>query len=755
MKLISTLLATASVANAIDTINYQKLGQCGIPAKGFNDNGDTDIWNDVLDRKKRQVFSSNSQQDDNQNNNSTSAGLRIVGGTTAKANSWPWQIHLAVCGKWYGVLECNICGGSLIHPQFVVSAAHCVPDGPAGTIILGADNVSEGGTQRVAVEKFIKHPKWGEYGGKMFDHDISVLKLKTAARMSAQVSPICLPSDDSCFATGTQCVVTGWGLLSETGGFPEQLQQVSVRLMKLAECKKFTGYKDLTDNMVCAGYINGQQDACAGDSGGPLVCRHPSGAWVLHGVVSWGYGCARASSPGIYARVSRLKDFVYGTIKTEIDCSKYGCGDGEYPVTSDSALDNSNLSEGNGFEFTDDEGNFDKTSGVDRCLKINNENLFNSGWYDQYKENRENEDMTPQWENGAEEEQVVETCQITEIPELDNPLEISYDSLRGASKGTLKSDKRSEYSDGSSYEQNQKCEWRLKPRQDADEFVRVTIKRRTSINCGGADALRITPMDNGARTYKMCNVRRDVNINSNHGVRIQFQSDDRRDYRKNGFVIDYKFVDRTHMCDSSSIVHLGNFDDFEAEVEEEIRAGKSTAAEKQQAVESIKRKQNGYKNVGGRIVFDLKSENFPGYYSTGSQCRWAIKVPEDWKICYNIRIFRTERSNRCDKNNDVLVSFNAPDCETTTLESATVNFAMCGYQRRAFFRELKANEYTASDFKSAAACDDTEDGVGCISNDQCWVFVSDNDRRRNRGFWMETWAVPASSSCRSYRPSRG
>ena len=203
MRLIQPVLVGASLINALDSINYQKVGQCGIPAKGFNDDGDTMLWSDV-NRKKRSTFGDFTTPSPSTNETSGGASpLRIVGGTTAKASAWPWQIHLAVCGKWYGSLECNICGGSLIHPRFVISAAHCVPDEAAGNIILGASNVAKGGTQRVPVDKWIKHPRWGERGGALFDHDIAILRLGQAAQMSSQVSPICLPSDDSCFATGT------------------------------------------------------------------------------------------------------------------------------------------------------------------------------------------------------------------------------------------------------------------------------------------------------------------------------------------------------------------------------------------------------------------------------------------------------------------------------------------------------------------------------------------------------------------------
>ena len=99
---------------------------------------------------------------------------RIVGGQEANPHSWPWQAHLSVCGKWYGMLECNICGGAVIHPDYVVTAAHCMPDSASGTVILGAHSLSTGGTQRIPVLKFIQHPSWNRPAN--FDHDVALLQ---------------------------------------------------------------------------------------------------------------------------------------------------------------------------------------------------------------------------------------------------------------------------------------------------------------------------------------------------------------------------------------------------------------------------------------------------------------------------------------------------------------------------------------------------------------------------------------------------
>jgi len=235
---------------------------------------------------------------------------RIIGGEAAVPGSWPWQVHLSVCGKWDKVTrECNICGGSLISDKWIVTAAHCIPEEPEGTVMVGAYSVSEGGTERIRVKRFVAHPSWNY--PSMFDNDIAVLELEFGAQFNEKVSPICLPQKSVCFTEGTPCVVTGWGLINERGGFPDKLQEVAVKLISRERCRQYSGYNHITDRMTCAGYESGGYDACAGDSGGPLICRDGvNGPWVLYGIVSWGYGCARPGNPGVYAMVPALVDWV-------------------------------------------------------------------------------------------------------------------------------------------------------------------------------------------------------------------------------------------------------------------------------------------------------------------------------------------------------------------------------------------------------------------------------------------------------------
>lgn len=252
---------------------------------------------------------------------------RVVGGMPAVPHSWPWQAHLSVCGKWNGILECNVCGGSIVSAWHVVTAAHCIPENPTGSVILGAHTLSHGGIQRITVKKFTPHPSWNS--PFKFDNDIAVLELEKEAKFTGEVSPICLPQESVCFTEGTPCVVTGWGLTNERGGFPDDLQEVAVKLIDRERCKQYSGYGHVTDRMTCAGYESGGRDACAGDSGGPLVCRAgPNGAWILYGIVSWGYGCARPGNPGVYAFVPALVEWVNEITKLVPVVKMEECHDG-------------------------------------------------------------------------------------------------------------------------------------------------------------------------------------------------------------------------------------------------------------------------------------------------------------------------------------------------------------------------------------------------------------------------------------------
>ncbi|NWW83590.1 CTR2 protein, partial [Climacteris rufus] len=137
--------------------------------------------------------------------------------------------------------------------------------------------------------------------------DITLIKLATPAQMSERVSPVCLPKATDEFPGGMTCVTTGWGLTNPSASqTPAVLQQVALPLLTNAQCKEFWGFR-IYDMMICAGADGAS--SCMGDSGGPLVCQK-DGAWNLVGIVSWGSSNCDTHTPGVYTRVTMLRDWV-------------------------------------------------------------------------------------------------------------------------------------------------------------------------------------------------------------------------------------------------------------------------------------------------------------------------------------------------------------------------------------------------------------------------------------------------------------
>jgi len=228
------------------------------------------------------------------------SSVNIVNGQDATECEWKWQASLRR-GSF------SFCGGSLIHPRWVMTAAHCVANGNADfTIVLGDKDKSAVGSneKEIAVTRVIKHPQYGSSS-----YDFALIELAEPAPENDCIGTVCVPQEE---IIEEDCFITGWGTLSPGGSTPPQLQEAKVQTTTNAACNLAYGEGSIDDTMICAQGRNTNNDvvdACQGDSGGPMVFEK-DGAWYLHGATSWGRSCALPEYPGVWARITKVTDWI-------------------------------------------------------------------------------------------------------------------------------------------------------------------------------------------------------------------------------------------------------------------------------------------------------------------------------------------------------------------------------------------------------------------------------------------------------------
>ncbi|XP_071451593.1 trypsin delta-like [Hetaerina americana] len=217
---------------------------------------------------------------------------KIVGGDPANIHDYPYQLVLLR----EDLFEC---GASIISRNYAITAAHCTDGATADVLSVraGSTYVDREGTIH-QVTKIHQHPG---FNMNILDDDISLLKVNPPFTFGKGVQPISLPDKNLNVKVGTNADASGWGTLTEGGELPEHLQHVVVQITDQEECSG--AYGSITANMICAGSKG--KDTCQGDSGGPLV---EDGKLV--GIVSFGYGCAEPGYPGVYTRVTALRDWI-------------------------------------------------------------------------------------------------------------------------------------------------------------------------------------------------------------------------------------------------------------------------------------------------------------------------------------------------------------------------------------------------------------------------------------------------------------
>jgi len=222
---------------------------------------------------------------------------RIVGGVNAREGAWPWQVGLFKSAND----KFPFCGGTIISNRVVLTAAHCFPTLPTTVYVrVGDHDLNKNGANEkvIRVSRIIKNPA---YNSKTMQSDLTLLVLSKSLRFGPGVNAACLPKPTD--RIRSTCTITGWGKLAEGGRQPTILQEAKVPFVDRKTCNKAYKGKILL-GMICGGVPQGGTDSCQGDSGGPFVCQNRrNGRYILFGVTSWGFGCARKGYYGVYADV--------------------------------------------------------------------------------------------------------------------------------------------------------------------------------------------------------------------------------------------------------------------------------------------------------------------------------------------------------------------------------------------------------------------------------------------------------------------
>ncbi|MGW1994610.1 S1 family peptidase [Embleya sp. NPDC001921] len=228
----------------------------------------------------------------------------VVGGTPADTATYPFAVALSSRAEYGSARSGQFCGGTLIAPTKVLTAAHCMYDANGKRddradlkVIQGRTDLRTTQGREVVVGEVYVNPG---FDPSVISGDWAVLTLDEP--LGAGVASM-VEQDADVYASGTASTVVGWGDTTGRGDYSSALRQVTVPLVSDATCRTaYPGGQSGTYDasaMVCAGERLGGKDACSADSGGPLLV-----AGRVAGIVSWGDGCALPGKPGVYTRVA-------------------------------------------------------------------------------------------------------------------------------------------------------------------------------------------------------------------------------------------------------------------------------------------------------------------------------------------------------------------------------------------------------------------------------------------------------------------
>ncbi|XP_050319517.1 phenoloxidase-activating factor 2-like [Bactrocera neohumeralis] len=243
--------------------------------------------------------------------------------TDAKNNEaefaeFPWMVAIYANTGNQKVFKC---GGSIIAPNVILTAAHCLSDKQTAPLMVRAGEWDLETTQEplmhqdARVSEIIVHESFSR---STIFNDIALLILETPFTFAPNVQPICLPEAGTIF-DNKRCFATGWGQdkFGKHGAYQHILKKIELPVIPHAKCQtqlrvtRLSRYFQLHNSFMCAGGELGK-DTCKGDGGSPLSCPDPNNPerYLQAGVVSWGIECGVENIPGVYANVAQLREWI-------------------------------------------------------------------------------------------------------------------------------------------------------------------------------------------------------------------------------------------------------------------------------------------------------------------------------------------------------------------------------------------------------------------------------------------------------------
>ncbi|MCH8544659.1 MAG: serine protease [Alcanivorax sp.] len=236
------------------------------------------------------------------------AQARIIGGTETVQGKWPWMAAVNFVTGANNANRSLICGGTLIAPRWVLTAAHCVTTNQEVQynaqnllVVVGSIHRDGSGGEQLPVSAIYVHP---EYSRASLHNDIALLRLA----QPADARPVNLAGPEThhyLTRAGRRDLFTamGWGRTQahDPSSGASLLQEVSLDYVPGSQCRQI--WRNLTDQQICAG-SDLAKDTCNGDSGGPLIMYHEGQHWLM-GVTSYGSAdCGTPGVPGVYTAAS-------------------------------------------------------------------------------------------------------------------------------------------------------------------------------------------------------------------------------------------------------------------------------------------------------------------------------------------------------------------------------------------------------------------------------------------------------------------